>query len=210
MRTFSKNKKIRELLLKYSGFKDQKLRNGEYAELFLLVEELAPSLSPLLELFRKDQMTEVVPQEYQDLFRTLSSKSPVCSFMHPSHKTSFIVEEVIKGNVKHDPRLMKMLSEEVPILFALLKDLEVLPKELNPLLSDLLERAQAPFRVKPPSPDFLTLDDDDKNDGAEFPGLPRKRARGTYMQDKKSSRASCHAKGKIKDHKVLLPGDDTI
>ena len=67
----------------------------EFEALKAGVAKEAPSLIPLLELFKSIGKTEYTPKPYWPLLRALASKSPICATIHPTLKVKTIVEYVI-------------------------------------------------------------------------------------------------------------------
>ena len=120
---------------------------------------------------------------------------------------SSLISLMSSSDITTDPVNLKVLQEEIPVVFHLLQSLGYYPRDvLAPLLCALSKIAFS--SVSEERPDAIPKDDDDKADLACFPVLPQVRSRGVNQADKKPSGAICN-KHRSK-HPSLLPGIFTI
>ena len=145
--------------------------------------------------------------EWSTIVSALGTSSPVCAMLHPSDRMTRIISKMSESDVTTDPANLKVLQEEIPVIFELLRSLGYFPKEiLCPLLMELCRVALATFtscdaeREEPPI--------QSSSDLACFPVLPRLRSRGAYQADKKAGGPICTKRSS--KHPSLLPGIFTI
>jgi hypothetical protein len=116
------------------------------------------------------------------------------------------------SDITKDTTNLKVLQEEIPVIFNLIRSLGYYPKEiLAPLLNELSRVAFTAFslpvgNVQTP----VTLTEENKVDLAYFPSLPRVRVRGLYQADKKASGHGRACRKRSSKHLSLLPGIFTI
>ena len=180
-----------------------------------LLETNLPCVVPVVEASANQSQDETNAQflckpEWSTFISTLSSPSPVCALVHPSERVSSLISVMSSSDITKDLVHLKVLQEEIPVVFQLLRSLGYYPRDiLAPLLSALSKIAFATFSsVSEERPDAIPKDDDNKADLACFPVLPQVRSRGIYQADKKPSGAICN-KHRSK-HPSLLPGIFTI
>ena len=150
-------------------------------------------------------------REWAELIQSLATTFPVCALIHPSEKTSTLVQEMHKRGITRDPSMMATLQKEIPAIHKLIQSLSSYPTQLSPLLKDLLSRSQAPFPKDPT--DLRAVDARDVDSGQShklsyFPCLPRIRERQQYRADKKVKDPICTKR--TSRHPTLLPGVFTL
>lgn len=115
-----------------------------------------------------------------------------------------------ESDITSDPINLKVLQEEIPVVFELIRALGYFSKEiLCPVLNELLKVANASFSSY--GNDGGHTQDPIQSSTSQlacFPVLPRIRSRGDYQSDKKASGPIC-TKRRSK-HPSLLPGIFTI
>ena len=145
-----------------------------------------------------------------DLIATLASPSPVCATIHPSEKLFDVLKMMASDErcIHENVDTMQYLQTQVPVLFYLLQHLKYIPhKVLNPLLHELINKADAPFLCCSTSTDS----DSSVSDFDElsfFPNLQQIRCRPAYAADRSTRSKICTKKGGR--HPTLLPGVFTI
>ena len=76
--------------------------------------------------------------EWSAFLFTLSSLSPVCAMIHPSERVSSLILVMLTSDITQDVVNLKVLQEEIPVIFDLVRSLGYYPKEiLAPLLNEL-------------------------------------------------------------------------
>ena len=89
-----------------------------------------------------------MPNAFIDLFKCLSSQSPVCSYVPPNEFCHSLLESLCEDNVKANTELVRSVQRELPLFFNLLSALSVetsLPGEFKGLLLYLSEKSSVPF-----------------------------------------------------------------
>ena len=127
-------------------------------------------------------------------------------------RASTLISSMIKdADITKDVEKMKVLQQEIPVIFELVRSLCYYPHTLlSPLLQVLLDKSIAPFTD---CNQFQNARDDkdtifDGNDLSFFPCLPRIRSRGIYDADKKCRQQICTKR--TSKHPSLLPGIFTV
>ena len=201
-RVFISDKNTRMLLLSYAGSSGEPLDNAQFQDLLLSIKTNYIALLPLMKMFQTEQSTDLAPSVYRRFLRLLSSSSPVCSFINPSPRCIGVLEKMNHSyEVKNYPDAMRVLSEEVPVLFDLLKQLSHTPEELKVILSHLLILSRGPFDHIPPA---IEEDGTMESPAGYFPTLTKIRSRQRYKQDSWKVTSVC--KPTTKGHASLLPG----
>ena len=150
--------------------------------------------------------------EWSALISVLSSPSPACATIHPSERVSSLLSAMENSDITKDTTSLKILQEEIPVIFNLIRSLGYYPKEiLTPLLNEFSRVAFTAFtlpvaNVQTPA----TLTEENKVDLAYFPTLPRVRVRGVYQADKRASGHGRACRKRSSKHPSLLPGIFTI
>lgn len=108
---------IRTLLGKFS----KGLSPGDWDDLQCLARTEAPFLSPLLDYLCREGQTEEPEGAFKALFIELSKATPACGLFHVSPQ----MEEIVLGllteeHFSESSALMKSLSEQCPLLWALI------------------------------------------------------------------------------------------
>ena len=160
----------------------------------------------------KDE-TILCKSEWSALISVVSSPSPACATIHPSERVSSLLSTMENSDITKDTTSLKVLQEEIPVIFNLIRSLGYYPKEiLAPLLNELSRVAFTAFSLLPveniQTP--ATLTEENKVDLAYFPALPRVRVRGVYQADKKASGHGRACRKRSSKHPSLLPGIFTI
>ena len=138
----------------------------------------------------REDKTILCKSEWSALISVMSSPSPACATIHPSERVSSLLTVMENSDITKDTTNLKVLQEEIPVIFNLIRSLRYYPKEiLAPLLSELSRVAFAAFSLLPveniQTP--ATLTEENKVDLAYFPSLHQVRVRGVYQADKKAS-----------------------
>ena len=121
-----------------------------------------PCLLDLLTLFTNLNTTSLAstpdislvqcPQELCEFLKALLASSPVCALVQPSCKLLVVLERMKTTSISIDVASLETLQQEIPILFTLLENLTYYPKGLlAPILSRLIQVAEAPFANPDPS-----------------------------------------------------------
>lgn len=157
--------------------------------------------------------TILCKSEWSALISVMSSPSPACATIHPSERVSSLLTVMENSDITKDTTSLKVLQEEIPVIFNLIRSLGYYPKEiLAPLLSELSRVAFAAFSLLPveniQTP--ATLTEENKVDLSYFPSLPQVRVRGVYQADKKASGHGRACRKRSSKHPSLLPGIFTI
>lgn len=192
---FIDHHKCRQLLLLYSKTatdNEALLSFGEddFDELLQLLSIHSPVLVPLIKNANPCQ------RAYAPLLRALSTLSPVCALIVPTPSNLELVETLIEGcEVRSNPDLWCRLQYNIPIIFKLMIDLNVIsiPEVVRPIILKMKEVAKRPYEavisecydtVEPP---VMT----DADDCCYYPNLPKCRERGYYASDTTSTVSTC-------------------
>ena len=187
----------------------------EFLDLTSLLEQHFPVYSPIIKAsaVHYDLIKDIHTCDrcWSELIRSISSTSAACGILHPSSRSSQLISSMLSKDITDDLGTMKILQEEIPIVFELIRSLGYYPKDiLSPFLNELLVKANKPF----PNDDMAscttvtTADLTDSEDLAYFPMLPKVRTRGHYRADKNTSGPVC--KKRRLAHPSLLPGVFTL
>lgn len=159
-------------------------------------------------LLEIDDGTNTCPKHFRNFFMSLSSNSPVCSYIHVNDHVSALLKDICSDvNIKQNPVKWKLLYEELPIIHQLLSlEMTTATVAFKALLSDLWNLAISPFELSTEmSTDESGCQEDDL---AFFPSLAKYRNRGVYSADKSKSKNSCRKL--YSGHPTLLPGIFTL
>lgn len=149
------------------------------------------------------------PPAVSALFIALGKSSPVCALLPQWESLESLYEKLVNNvPVKQSPSDLLLLQQSCPLLFDIVSLIEGdhLPRALCALISDLLEKAKAPFNVPVDSlADSRSGDISGHVQDLEyFPCLPIVRGRGDFSFDTNSSSNIC-TKRSVR-HPTLLPG----
>ena len=154
--------------------------------------------------------TILCKSEWSGLISVLSSPSPACATIHPSERVSSLLSAMENLDITKDTISLKILQEEIPVIFNLIRSLGYYPKEiLAPLFNEMSRVATIAFtmgNVQTPA----TQTEENPVDLAYYPALPRVRVRGAYQADKKASGHVRACRKRSSKHPSLLPGIFTI
>jgi hypothetical protein len=214
-RIFLPNVELRRLIKRYAS--GNKVINGKR------VEELSPdsklsmmvmcskhSLSLFNFLSYVSTESNVAPPAVHDLLMSLSSSSPVCSYLRVKQSVKTVIDAIASGvNVMDYPDILKTIREEIPFLFQLICSPAVssIPPSLATLLLELWEKAEDMYNSSEIIDEHNEVTPDQL---AFFPSLPKIRNRGLFEVDlaKKVNNTSCNKQ--YVGHPTLLPGIFTI
>ena len=157
--------------------------------------------------------TILCKSEWSELISVVSSPSPACATIHPSERVSSLLSAMENSDITRDTTSLKVLQEEIPVIFNLIRSLGYYPKEiLAPLLKELSRVAFGTFSLLPVEKVLTpaTMTEENKVDLAYFPALHRVRVRGVYQADKKASGHGRACRKRSSKHPSLLPGIFTI
>ncbi|XP_046861888.1 uncharacterized protein LOC124455242 [Xenia sp. Carnegie-2017] len=145
MCNFINRRNVRALLKKYS---DSKLSWDEFQE--LKSEISSKGLRTLLEWLEKQGFITSCPNSCRRLLAALASDKPVCAIVPPKEEVLNLLIRMSDGaNPKDNPSTdLKLLHEEVPLLFNVVEASEEIPITIQPLLKELVQTAISPFEVK--------------------------------------------------------------
>lgn len=131
-----------------------------------------------------EQERHLAPISLRPLLLSLAKPSPVCALVPATHEAKDLLENMKTTDVKQDPVLLQLLQNICPVLFELVKNLNVrdrsLPGVFDSLLDELWSKSIAPFEGLQPTNDQLTADDSDSfEESISFwPHMPVVRDRG--------------------------------
>lgn len=211
-RVLVRDAKTRRLL---SAFVAKGLPAHEYESLLSCLQTHLPCTIPVVKESANPSQDETKLQvlcksEWSAFISAVCSPSPVCAMIHPSERVTSLISAMLTSDVTKDAANLKVLQEEIPVIFNLIRALGYYPKEiLAPLLSELCRVAFVVFAVgdaqKP-----ITLTEANEVDLAYYPALPRVRVRGVYQADKKAGGHGHACRKRSSKHPSLLPGIFTI
>ena len=184
-------------------------------ELMELLQKHCPLISPLVSSVCIKSHTGdkyICMQEWCALLHSLAAMTPACGLLHLSERTAKLIADMCQGDITKDVSAMKILQEEMPVLFETIRALNSYPsKMLNPILQLLLARANAPFKVDDAGDaggSHLQDTHQREDQLSYFPLLAKCRKRGIYKADKEGKLVSCTKKSSR--HPTLLPGVFTL
>ena len=151
------------------------------------------------------------PPSFKALVRAIAASSPVCGLIRPDESIHGVIREIIDGvNLCCSPSKVKLLHEECPVLFAVLRDLtpSVLPHVWRPMFEELLRKSLAPFLHCNLAPS-TSQNDVETNPLPFFPTLPKRRPRNFYLADAARQKEDICTK-KHPGHSFFLPGIFTL
>lgn len=181
-------------------------------ELMKLLQKQCPTISPLvasvcIKSHTGDKYTCM--QEWCALLHSLAAMTAACGLLHPSERSTKLIADMCQGDITKNVSAMKILQEEIPVLFETIRALNSYPSTmLNPILQLLIDKANAPFIVDDADDSFLQDNDQGVDHLSYFPLLAKCRKRGNYKADKEGKLVSCIKKSSR--HPTLLPGVFTL
>ena len=180
----------------------------ESSEVQHLVSNKATFLLPLL-MYLFGQNRHSCPTDWKQFISAIASSSPVCGLIHPSDELSMVFSRCTQPNSSPDLHSLQVLQRECPVILTLLQTASPFPKiVLQPLLTELLKRANAPFEVEQGPTEITTSCNDESDELCYFPNHKCVRTRATYISDKSSKIKICTKQSTR--HPTLLPGVFTI
>ena len=142
----------------------------------------------------------------------MASDKPVCAIVPPKEEVLDLLIRMSDGaNPKNNPSTdLKLLHEEVPLLFNVIETSEEIPITIQPLLTELVQKAISPFEVKDGQwrlPHNLPAVSQNSSHGY-LPSLPELVQRGNYVLDNRKTQQGDCAKvtRPKKKHGTLIPG----
>jgi hypothetical protein len=178
-----------------------------------MMSECAKTSTPLYDFISYvDNESMVAPLTVQDLLLSLSSASPVCSYMHVNPYVRRLMDALKAGvNLKDDPEHWKNLREHIPVMYGLVDNSSVtaIPHSLVNLILELWNRAERTFSgVLPHVEEAAVIEEEELS---FFPSLPKIRSRGSYTADiSKTLKVANSCKKNYTGHPTLLPGIFTV
>lgn len=176
-----------------------------------LIAVNAPFLSQLLDylLNKCQEISEKrkCPNEWDEFVMALASSSPVCALIHPGDELQQVLTTIADGTADLDIYTLQFLQQHCPLMLNVLQKVKTPPKQLSSVLYELLEKANAPFKIPENihcEPSSSPCDDDN----SYFPALPKIRCRGSYVADTVKRVKICTKRGSM--HPTLLPGIFTL
>lgn len=194
--------------------------NGKQIELLTAIEkehmmsECAKMSTPLYDFisYVDDVDSMVAPLAVRDFMLSLSSPSPVCSYIHVNSSVNRLIDALRAGiNLKDNPEHWKNLREHIPVIYSLVDNSAVtaIPQPLVNLVVELWNRAERTFSVVLPHVEDTAVIE--KEELSYFPSLPKVRNRGSYTADvSKSLKITKSCKKTYTGHPTLLPGIFTV
>lgn len=159
-----------------------------------------------------DNDSVVAPDDLQDFLFSLSSSSPVCSYIRVRPPVGSLIDDIMAGvNIKQDPSKLKTLAEDLPIVYKVIASPRItsLPQPLVKLLLELWSKAKATFAGAEPHTDESNAIHEDEL--VFFPSLPKLRNRGLYAADlARDTNKSRSCRKQYGGHPTLLPGIFTV
>ncbi len=149
------------------------------------------------------------PTGVVDFIVAIGKNSPVCAIFHTDSRLIALCEKLLNGYpIKKHPVEFQLLSDTCPLLFGFLCAVpsEHLPKELSPLLKQLLDIASSPFVTAQATAEIPCSRAQEESGIAFFPNHPMIRERGNYVLDKRSEPKSEFCTKRSGRHPTLLPG----
>ena len=140
--------KARRLL---SAYVAKGLPAFEYDTMLSYLQTNLPCAVALVKASTSQSQDETKPHflcksEWSAFLSTLSSPSPVCAMIHPSERMSSLISVMLNSDITKDAVNLKVLQEEIPVIFSLICSLGYYPKEiLAPLLGELSRVAFGTF-----------------------------------------------------------------
>jgi len=208
------NSRGRQLLQRFADGGDGKgvniLSAREKKEFLAILMEENPNLHSFCLSVDKESLR--APKELKDLFLSLASPSPVCSYIHPSEVVGGLIQNILKGvNLQQNPLQWHQLHEECPVLFSAFKHDNTFLLENDHfkfLLVELWNKACVPF-VTAPELSQISTGAVIEDDLSFFPSLTKYRNRGIFPTDKERTKTP-HCEKNYRGHPSLLPGIFTM
>ena len=145
-------------------------------------------------------------EEWQEFLKALSAASPVCALVHPSSDVINLLERMQHTSITSDTASLRLLQQEVPVLFTLLESLPHYPRELlKTVLNRLVAMALAPFADTDPKNESSAETAEHANQTLSF--FPQLYSGKHYTADKSISKICTK---KSSGHPSLLPGIFTL
>ena len=168
----------------------------------------------LLELVEVNGVLGDCPEPCKKLLLALASDKPVCAIVPPKEDVWDLLIRMSEGcNPKDNPSTdLKLLHEEVPLVFNILKEQDEVPPAIRLLLAELVEKSGSPFvgpEGLPRVPHNLPkIKPGDTGSNGYLPCLAQLVQRGTYvLDDKKTPSGDCAKITRKKTkHGSLIPG----
>ena len=150
------------------------------------------------------------------LLTSLAKPSPVRALVPATNEAKLLLEKVKITDVKKDPLSLQSLQRTCPLLFDVVKGVNLkdrsLPEAFDALLTELWSKSIAPFEgntCMQQSDEQTAQETDSFMDSIAFwPHLPSVRGRGSYSHGRRREKQACRKLGKT--HKSLLPGTVTM
>ena len=179
------------------------------ASLHVELQRCAPSLEIFLSWCISTFGTDVpFPPAVSALFVALGKSSPVCALLPQWESLESLYDKLVNNvPVKQSSGDLLLFQQSCPLLFDIISLIEGdhLPSALCALVSDLLEKAKAPFNVPVDSLTDSRLGDSGHVQDLEyFPCLPIVRGHGDFCLDTNSPSSICTKRST--SHPTLLPG----
>ena len=205
-RVFIPDKTTRKTFQKFST---TGISEVDFLELTEGLKTHAPCLVSLVTTIKVvNQKLVQCPQEWQVLCKAISTTSPVCALVRPVPDVIELLQKMLQTPILTDATSLRLLQQEVPVLFKLLENLPHYPKDLlEPVIHRLITVSLAPFSSDSTPADAHPKPTPSENTLAFFPQLKPLRARKRYTADKSSSKI-CTKKNS--GHPSLLPGIFTL
>lgn len=118
----------------------------EWNELSQLLSKFAPSIGLLFQHLEAENNTSALPlvscpKIWSKFIGALACPSPVCALVHPRDEVFTVLRKIVSEDVS-----MKLLQEEIPVMFDLLKNCGHLPRKcLASIIEVMISKASAPF-----------------------------------------------------------------
>ena len=151
------------------------------ARLIVIAREEQSSVIPLILSAHKIDEQYYMDNDLKRLIKDLSKPSPVCNSVPYDDHLHEIIRMIIHEQSLNTEQQSTLLIK-CPIISDILSKYGNIPKEIKPILHELLRLSRKPFmRIVHDLPASK-----DECVGAYFPHLPTRVERGTYTQDRKT------------------------
>lgn len=200
----------RKLMMKLAN--NGNLTDHQFKELVQHLSKLCPSVVPFINWVNDTYDTfSHCPSSIKALIRAIAASSPVCGLIRPTEELHALFRDLIIGeNVFGCPAKVKLLHEQCPVIFAVLRELShaVLPEMWRPMFAELLNKSRAPFSHTT-APCSAPIENTETDALCCFPTLPKRRNRKFYLADAARRKEEICTK-KHPGHSFFLPGIFTL
>ncbi len=179
------DQKTRKLLAKYATDKLSIAGDDTTSEMVELIQLLRihqPSLLPPLQRLQDDGHVKTAPSGLRRFLTALSKNTSVAGLLHGD--VIKVLEDIVlrEENPSQKPEVISQLQELFPALYSVISEYKVLPREMFPIMTELVKKFQDTFAGRMPHPLKRPSGEDPLS---WFPVLTRHCERGSYSMDTK-------------------------